>query len=270
VSSKLTPVIDAWEQTARSVTDLCATLLDVDWNRATGVPGWSVRDCVSHIIGCERVMLGESPPWHQLPRDLVHVRTERQRYMEVPVDIRRCHTPPEMNAELREVVDRRVAMLRKDERGPDEQVEDLAGARGPYLRVLSTRVFDTWAHEQDIRRAVESPGNLDGLAADLSRDLICAALPRVVAKDAGTPPGSSVVFDVSGPTPFIRAVGVGEDGRGALLAEAPATPTVALGMDWETFVRLACGRVRAETVGVKVEGNEELARRILAAMAITP
>jgi hypothetical protein len=49
-------------------------------------------------------------------------------------------------------------------------------------------------------------------------------------------------------------------------------PAVTLTMDWETFVRLACGRVRPQVVAdhVKVEGDEALAERILAHFAVTP
>jgi uncharacterized protein (TIGR03083 family) len=215
-------------------------------------------------------MLGDPTPWHQLPRDLVHVRTDIQRYMEIPVDLRRCHTPAEMDAELREVVERRVRMLREDGRGPDDDATLPMGGKLTYLGVLTIRVFDVWAHEQDVRRALGRPGNLDGPAAEVSRDRISLALPRVVAKDAGAPPGTTVVFDITGPLSFTRVVWVNPNGRGALVSAGPASPTVTLSLDWETFLRLTCGRVRPEAVDVKVEGDDELARRVLGRLAITP
>ena len=45
-----------------------------------------------------------------------------------------------------------------------------------------------------------------------------------------------------------------------------------LSLDWETYVRLAAGRVRHEAVGdrVKTEGDPELARAILDNFAVTP
>ena len=270
MTSKLTPVIEAWAQTAHSIIDLVVELSEPEWNLPTECPGWSVRDCVSHVIGIERELMGEPTPWHQLPRDLVHVQTDVDRYTEIPVDIRRCHTPAEMVAELREVVDRRLTMLRGDTRGPDDEVVGMMGVRRPYLPVLTLRVFDVWAHEQDIRRAVGRPGNLDGPAAELSRERILAGMPRVVARDAGAPPGSTVLFDVSGPVAFTRTVSVGTDRRGSLTGEVPASPTVWLRMDWETFVRLGCGRVQPETADVKIEGDEDLAGQVLAKMAVTP
>ncbi|MGH3343944.1 MAG: maleylpyruvate isomerase family mycothiol-dependent enzyme [Carbonactinosporaceae bacterium] len=264
-----TRYIDAWEQTARSTYALCEKLLNRDWERATDCPGWSVRDVVSHIIGLEREMLGEPTPEHHLPSDLVHIRSDTGRHMEIAVDRRRHHTPPEVLAELAEVVERRFRDLRHGDTAPDTPVPSPLGTM-PYERLLSMRVFDVWAHEQDIRRAVRQPGNLEGPAARLSRDVIVEALPRVVAKNSKAPPRSSVVFDVTGPESFVRSVHVDEGGRGSLTHDLAFAPTTTLGMEWETFVRLACGRVRPDRADVSVAGDERLAGRVMTAMVITP
>jgi hypothetical protein len=68
----------------------------------------------------------------------------------------------------------------------------------------------------------------------------------------------------------VFAVEIGDDGRGRPCTEVPADPTVRLRMDRETFVVLSGGRRRAEDVDVAVEGDEELAGRVLAGMAVTP
>lgn len=49
-------------------------------------------------------------------------------------------------------------------------------------------------------------------------------------------------------------------------------PAVTLAMDWETYVRLACGRVRASAVAdrIKAEGDQDLAAAILQNFAVTP
>lgn len=43
-------------------------------------------------------------------------------------------------------------------------------------------------------------------------------------------------------------------------------------MDWETYYRLACGRVRAQAVEdlVKIEGDQDLGAEILRHFAVTP
>lgn len=45
-----------------------------------------------------------------------------------------------------------------------------------------------------------------------------------------------------------------------------------LAMDWETYHRLACGRMRATAAvdRVKVDGDQELATAILREFAVTP
>jgi hypothetical protein len=65
-------------------------------------------------------------------------------------------------------------------------------------------------------------------------------------------------------------VEVGEDGRAVPLAEDPAEPTVTLRTDLESYVVLCGGRRPAADVDVTVEGDPELGRRVLDAMAVTP
>lgn len=89
---------------------------------AHAVPGWSVRDVVSHVIGLECEMLGDPRPIHTLPRDLYHVQSEISRYMEMQVDVRRHHTAPEMTSELEYTIIRRNRQLRNENRAPDAMV----------------------------------------------------------------------------------------------------------------------------------------------------
>jgi hypothetical protein len=41
-------------------------------------------------------------------------------------------------------------------------------------------------------------------------------------------------------------------------------------MDWETFVRLACGRVHPDLAKVAADGDPDQVRSLLAALAVTP
>jgi uncharacterized protein (TIGR03083 family) len=126
-------------------------------------------------------------------------------------------------------------------------------------------------HEQDIRRALGVPGNLDTPAAKISRSIFLAALPRVVAKLAGAPPGATVRLTVAGPIAFDQVITVDPNGRAQLTPDPPATPvTVTLSTDWQTFSRLAAGRIPAGTAPVDITGDPALAGRILANLAVTP
>ncbi|WP_405012366.1 maleylpyruvate isomerase family mycothiol-dependent enzyme [Kitasatospora sp. NBC_01539] len=266
---------DAWTQSIESVAELLAPLPTDSWNRPTDCPGWSVRDVVSHIIAVESELLGDPRPIHSLPRDLRHVTSEFARYIELPVDKRRCHTPVEITSELEYTVIRRSRALRNARQEPQDLVRWPAGPLSrdiPYTELLRNRAFDVWVHEQDLRRALRVPGNLDSPGALVARDLLVQALPKVVAKLAGAPAGSTVVLDVTGPVEFLRTVRVDAMGQGSVDASVGLAPDVQLHLDWETYVRLACGRVRPETAaaGIRVDGDTELAARVIAHFAVTP
>lgn len=272
VHPSLQSSIDAWTHSIEAIVELVKPLVESEWSVATDLPGWSVRDVVSHIIGVECEMLGDPRPIHTLPRDLYHVRSEFARRMEVQVDVRRHHTALEMVSELEYTVIRRSRQLRDETRKPDAEMRSPLGEDRTLEFVLQQRAFDVWVHEQDLRRVLGKPGNLDSPGAYLTRDLLVKALPVVVAKRAQAPADSAVVFDVSGPLEFLRTVRVNAEGRATVDGSVSLGPTVTLALDWDTFVQLACGRVRPATVAerVKVDGDHELAAAILDQLAVTP
>ncbi|MEU3721585.1 maleylpyruvate isomerase family mycothiol-dependent enzyme [Streptomyces sp. NPDC031705] len=273
VHPSLEPYADAWTHSIEAITELVLPLSEGQWNLPTPCPGWSVRDIVSHIIGMELEQLGDPRPIHTLPRDLRHVVDEFTRYMEVPVDVRRHHTAPEMTSELEYTVIRRQRQLRNEKRDPATTM--VRGPQGDQITLelaLRLRAFDTWIHEQDLRAALGVPGNWDSPGAFVARDVLLSGLPKAVAKGAGAPPDSAVVVDVHGPVEFLRTVRVDGAGRATLDQTPSLGPAVSLSMDWETYVRLAAGRVRPRAVAdrVKADGDPELAAAILGAFAVTP
>jgi uncharacterized protein (TIGR03083 family) len=135
--------------------------------------------------------------------------------------------------------------------------------------LLPFRIFDSYAHEQDMRRAVGRPGDTDGRAARHTLDTMASAMPFVVGKKAAAPDGSTVVFSLTEPlarTVAIEVVG----GRARPVDPVPAAPTVRLTMGTETFERLGCGRIDPAAVladgAVAFDGDEALGRRIVAEM----
>ncbi|MGN2361186.1 maleylpyruvate isomerase family mycothiol-dependent enzyme [Streptomyces luridiscabiei] len=272
VHPSLQTYADSATHSIEAIADLVKPLAEGEWNRRTPCPGWSVRDIVSHVIGMECEMLGDPRPIHTLPRDLYHVQNDFTRYMEMQVDVRRHHTAPEMTSELEYVLIRRARQLRNESRAPETMVRAPLGAEQTLEVAHNMRAFDVWVHEQDLRATLGRPGNLDSPGAHITRDVLLAALPKVVAKDAGAPANSAVVLDVHGPVEFLRTVRVDADGRGSIGGSPSLGPAVTLSMDWETYVRLACGRVRHTAVAdrIKTEGDQELATAILDHFAVTP
>ncbi|MEU0895842.1 maleylpyruvate isomerase family mycothiol-dependent enzyme [Streptomyces massasporeus] len=269
--STLQPYADAWTHSIEAISELLQPLAEAEWNRRTPCPGWSVRDVVSHVIGLDCEMLGDPRPIHSLPRDLFHVTNEHQRYMEMQVDVRRHHTAPEMTSELEYVIIRRNRQLRNESRDPGTKVRGPLGSELTLEESMRRHAFDVWVHEQDLRTALGRPGNLDSPGALVARDVLLGELPRVVAEGAQAPRSSAIVFDVHGPVEFLRTIRVDIQGRGTLETAPALGPAATLTLDWETYVRLACGRVTAESVSdrLKTEGDPELTAAILNHFTVT-
>ncbi|MFJ8943995.1 maleylpyruvate isomerase family mycothiol-dependent enzyme [Streptomyces sp. NPDC102395] len=267
----LQPYADAWTHSIEAISELVQPLAEADWNRRTPCPGWSVRDIVSHVIGLDCEMYGDPRPIHSLPRDLFHVATDLQRYFEVQVDVRRHHTAPEMTSELEYTIIRRNRQLRNESRAPEATVRGPLGTELTLERSMRDHAFNVWVHEQDLRAALGRPGNLDSPGAHIARDVLLGELPAVVADRADAPRSSAVVFDVHGPVEFLRTIRVDIQGRGTLETVPALGPAAAFSLDWETYVRLACGRVTPEAVAdrVKAEGEPELTDAILRNFAVT-
>lgn len=253
-----------------SITELGSGLNEADWDTPTDLPGWTAKDCLSHMAGTEAMLLGEPVPdvsVDHIPR----VTSPFIAMMEVPVEARRATPAAKVMAEFVDVTNRRLAVLA----AMSEEEWSTPGwspvGEVPYATFMEVRVFDCWMHDQDIRRAVGRPGGIN-VGAEVSLGRIELGLGFIVGKRAGAPDGTSVVFEVTGPYPRTYAVVV--DGRAGLTDDIPTDPTVRITTDLEVFTALGGGRWSGEramdTGRVTVAGDNELAGRILSGMAITP
>lgn len=263
-------VIDLLEREWTAFIKLCSDLDEAEWNHDTELPGWTVRDVVSHIIGTERMLANdEAPPPPEEMGD--HVRNPIGEANEAWVDARRGRRGDELVAELREVTSRRLDQLKLMSREDFERVGFTPEGQGPYRQFMEIRAFDCWEHEQDIRRALDRPGHLDGPVAEMSIDRVAASIGYVVGKKAAAPEGSTVVIDVYGPVS--RTLPVVVEGRARVLDEVPDDPTVTIRLDTENYNALGCGRRtggQAIASGkVEIVGDEELGVRVLDNMAFT-
>src|SRR5690606_28192202 len=141
------------------------------------------------------------------------------------------------------------------------------GLSWTWSTLLRNRALDVWMHEQDIRRALEQPGNLDTPPALHTARYFAESLGYVIAKRAKAPAGTTVVFELRGAPPV--AFGVSDEGRGVPLPQVPGEPSVRIRLDLESYIVLAGGRREPVEGAVEVEGDEELAWRILGSLAMT-
>jgi uncharacterized protein (TIGR03083 family) len=261
-------LVDALQSTIDGVTDACTGLTAEEWARPTGCPGWTVQDNLAHLVGLETALITGEEPDHELVGEFPHAKTPVGEYMERQVDARRALPADAVLTEFSAVFSGRIAALRAL---PDASFEEPArgpmGSMSPLNRMLGIRVFDIWAHEQDIRRAVGRPGGYDTLAAAVSFDR-CTAFAGATYADR-MPDGSTLVWQLDGPYAGTHAWSYAE-GKATRLDEAPAQPTVRLSADSETFMVLCCGRADAQPEAVRVEGDASLGAAILADPGFTP
>jgi uncharacterized protein (TIGR03083 family) len=268
------PAIVNLDAVWRDVVDVCDGLTADQWRAATDCPGWNVHDNVAHMIGTERMLMGEQASAAPEAGEKPYVRNDIGKANEQWIETYRHWDGPKLLDEFRAVTARRLDQLRA--LTPDDWDREgfTPEGPGPYRQFMEIRVFDCWYHDQDIREAINRPGLLEGAVADASLErIVRKALGYVVGKKASTPPNSTVVFDVHGTPPITATVSVPPEGRATLVADVPASPTAHITLDRRTFSRLAGGRWTGEQARsqgtVAVAGDADLANRIVDNMSFT-
>jgi uncharacterized protein (TIGR03083 family) len=259
----------ALAETWASLAGLGQDLDAGDWDRPTACPGWDVKDQFSHLIGIERLLLGEATPtWDQPLGD--HVRNDFAAMHEPWVAVRRALDGPVVQAEFVEVTTRRLAAL--EARGEEEWALIGYSPAGevPYAEFMDLRVFDSWVHEQDVRAAVGQPGGSGGLASSMALDNVEKAMGYVVGKKAAAPEGSVVTFAVTGAPGDERRFSLQIAGGRATRVPEPEAGTVTVTLSSLDFMRLGCGRTTPAAVdaakGLGLAGDPALAQAIVNSM----
>jgi uncharacterized protein (TIGR03083 family) len=268
----LRDLVVVWESACADFSALLKTLDELEWSLPTDCAGWSVQDVAAHTVALEAELAGDPVPPAEVDERAPHIKNSRGVYTESGVVARRARTPAEVIAEFDDAVRRRADILR------DEPLDDPDGepaitpgdAPWSWATLLRNRPVDVWVHEQDIRRAVGRPGGVDSPGARHAQATFAAGLPYVLAKRAQLPPGTTVVVDVTGPVSAVYAATVDPSGHGVPLDPEEAEPSARLTMNSETFTILGAGRRDPSALPVKVEGDRDIADRVMSAMCLTP
>lgn len=254
-------VVAALEAEWSAFGDLLDSLDEADWTRDTPCPGWRVHDVVAHVVGTERMLLGEAPSaTNEDVGERPHLRNDIGRFNELWVQTLADLPSDDLLAMFRDVTARRREVLADMPDSAWDEVGFTPAGPDTHGRFMRIRVFDTWLHEQDVRDAVGRPSREDGDEVAVVLDEMETALGYVVGKLAGAPRGTVVTFELTGPQGRTRHVEVSD--RAGLVdkpVEADATLTMPVG----TFARLAGGRTTLDDVEVAVSGDERLGRQVL-------
>ena len=253
-----------------AITSFGQTLQDGDWDAPTCLPGWTVRDNLSHMIGTESMLLQRTAPERQ-DEDGTHVRNAIGAANEQWVEAMRGCSGPEMLERLDEVTSARLEALRSMTQADfDAPSWTPAGPNETYGRFMRIRHFDCFMHEHDMRGALGRPDRDDPAHVRSALDEVSTGLGFIVGKRAQFPTGASVRINLSGSAPRTFLVQVAE--RAALVDALDGEPTVQVELPAMLFLRLTGGREAATPhLGddVVVQGDPELSQRLIDNLAFT-
>jgi uncharacterized protein (TIGR03083 family) len=237
------PAIDLLDVVWSSIDDLGAGLDEAQWKTPSELPGWSVQDNLSHIIGTELMMRGEPTPDNE-PARTDHLHNPIGEMNEHWVEHYRGWSGADLLDEFRRVSSARLAELRAMPPERFDEVGPTPVGEAPYREFLAVRVFDSWIHEQDMRRALGRPGHRSGPAVELSLGRMVSAMPFVVGKKVGAPDGTSVVLVVepADSDGAVLVIPVEVAGRASVAASPPDAPTARIVLGIDAFVALSTGR----------------------------
>lgn len=261
------PVIGLLGKEWGALAALASDFTDADWSVRTDLPAWDVKDCYAHVAGTERVIQGLPVP--EVDLSGLDLSAPSALFTEPPVASRRHLTGAEVLAEVVAVTGERLAELRALDPDDWDFVGPTPLGEIAYREFMQIRVFDCWMHEQDVRRALDRPGHVDGPVVELALGRTARAVAAVIGKKVAPPDGTVVELDVTGALARTLTFAV-QDGRAALVTAGAGSPTARLSLDQETLWCLGGGRWhpdRALADGrIAMNGDHSLGERIVRAL----
>jgi uncharacterized protein (TIGR03083 family) len=253
-----------------AISAMCRDFDDASWMTPTCLPGWTVKDQLSHLTGTERMLAGEQPPAVTVPT-AEYLKNDLARANEVWVEAGRPMPGAEVLAGFEAATDRRRAALEAmTQEDFDKPSWTPVGRDETYGRFMRVRHYDCFLHEHDIRQALgladrEAPSHVASALEETA-----AALGYIVGRKAGIPRGSSVRIELTGPVPSTYFVLVGE--RAERVERLTGEPTTGIRLDAMLFLRLTGGRLEADDrLGgeISYDGDPDLAAQLARNLAYT-
>jgi uncharacterized protein (TIGR03083 family) len=263
-------IVDLLRREYAALIALGEPLDEAAWSRPTCLPGWTVKDQLSHLTGTESMLLGEPTPDVDTSQ-LTHIKNDIGAANEAWVESMRPLSGAEVVERFQTVTDRRLEALDEMTQADfDAPSWTPAGPDETYGRFMRIRHYDCFMHELDQREGL-------GVADRTDADHVSAALAEpvtslgfIVGKRAGMPTGARVRIGLHGPVEATHLVEVGE--RAAVVESLSGEPTVGIDLDAMLFLRLTGGRRDATPhlgTDIALEGDEDLARQLATHLSFT-
>lgn len=266
---RLVRLVEIWHQTCTDFVALIREIPPEQWDLPTDLEGWTVKDNVAHTAHLEAVLAGGPEETIEVA-GAPHLKGLHNYYTEQGVLARRDQGMEALAEEIEQSVATRYAALQAEPPTDGSGSPSITPGGVPWnlQTLLSNRPLDVWMHGQDVRRAIGHPGGYDSPGAQHVLSVFGGALPMVVGKRLAPPAGTTVRLVVAD-AGLGWTVAVGEDGRATAVGDE-TTPTTCVTLSPEDFVVLAGGRRAPETTAPVIDGDEELGRRLLRSLTVTP
>jgi uncharacterized protein (TIGR03083 family) len=253
-----------------AINAVVAGLTDDQWDRPSCLPGWTVKDVLSHMVGTELMLAGARPPETDVPV-LDHVRNPVAEANEVWVASMRAVPGSEVAARWASVTAGRLDALQAMTQAEfDAPSWTPVGNDETYGRFMRIRHFDCYMHEHDIRFALGRTARAEPDHLVFCLDEVATGLGYIVGRRAGLPDGSRVLIELEGEPRVSYRIEV--EGRARVVDTLSGPATVGIGLSPSLFLRLTGGRddgASGPGGDIRLSGDPDLARQLAEHLAFT-
>jgi uncharacterized protein (TIGR03083 family) len=248
------PPITAAEAYRRSVVSLDSVLSELsaaEWHQSA-LRDLDIQGLVGHLIGVERQLLAAIGIAAEVATSTDHVASTQDAAL-----AQAGRPPSQTHAEWRELTARTVEHAAALDPEARQRPVTLHRFTIPLERLLVVRAFETWTHEEDIRRATgRALSPPDPARLRLMTELAVSALPFGLANIDRPQPGRTARIILTGPG--------GGTWQAALDRGTPGSTDVRIIADAVSFCRLAANRVTQAELDCRILGDAVLAADVLA------
>jgi len=242
-------IVDLLKSQWDNLKNLGKELTENQFNIYTECPGWTIKDLYSHIIGTEKMLLGEkSPPKLEEPWP-AHVKNPIGELNERWILFYKNYQPKELLTVFQEVTENRLSQLKEMKPQDFEKIGPTPIGLAPYKEFMSLRLWDCFVHEQDIRVASNKiVNNFDKEILNEVIKRLTKGISYVLAKKALIPEELRIVFLISDQHPLILQFQKINDKVINIIEQVNFKESVTIELPFINLVRISCGRLDPKDV----------------------